>query len=163
MSLSYRHRNRISSLTATTSIARRLLKPILLVSPLALLLVIPAFVYGLSSNRAAAEADAALVAAVMTDEKGLTVDPSFVCSNALVNRGILSFATLNVGASAQKSSLSGFGFDEAVVDLRGRLNGPETAIEGEAAGGDDETNITVHLRHYEGHWCLYDLEVTSSG
>ena len=145
---------------------RRLLTPLVLVSPLILLLAIPAAVYGWASTQAASTAKSAVLAAVENRGELWLVDEAFLCADNLAAPEDLRFTSLNINEPEHRASLSTVGFDEAVIDLRGTV---AESMEPGSEGGDGSvgsvgdrptpTHVELHLQRQSDVWCLYDVDV----
>lgn len=144
----------MASLSSLTSLMRRLLTPIFLVSPLIVLLLVPALVYGVSSDRAADAANQAMVRSLTTGDDQVSISREFVCAQSTVDTTSLEFTSLRVNAPNQKTSLSTVGFDQAVVTMKGWATNSA-----KSASTTSPDSVTAYLHQQDGEWCLYELDV----
>lgn len=144
---------------------KQLLRPLLLVAPLAILVVVPAVVYGRQSQSGADAADRALVSSVVVSAEGrLSFAPDRYCGRADTTALTVDFAELGLGEEDHMSTLSGVGFNTAVVDLTGHVTSPPTSLSGDRSETDSDRrdDISVQMHRVDAVWCIDAVAVSVS-
>ncbi len=127
----------------------RMTRPFVMVGPLMVMILVPAFLYGLQSRRVAQEADDVFVAALAptADGSGVEFEPSLLCDPGDAATMTTTFTRLDLDGDNHKSSVNGLGFDSVTIDLQGQID--------EATADSDD--ISIHLRGVAGRWCITDV------
>ena len=144
---------------------KRLSKPLLLLAPLAFIIVVPAAVYGFQSRVVAAEANDALIGALVQDESGgFSVDTAFLCRPEDDAKLTTEFADLGVDEQTHKYSVSGIGFSTVVVDLKGWSDRPDQSGSPTPAGTelDERDDIALEVELFDDRWCVFDVRVQTA-
>ncbi len=152
----------------------RSLRPLLMLAPLTLAVIVPASIYGWYSSQAANDAFSFVEAALIVDSDGTTVDQASFCAGVPGEVSALSFHELAENLDEARASLSNLGFGAAIVDFKGWLDEPLGP--GEDDGSDSSTtdqdlrdDITFSVVRSESDqttesgdessWCIDDIDV----
>ncbi len=148
----------------------RSLRPLLMLAPLTLAVIVPAVIYGWYSSRAADDAFAFVEEALISDADGTSIDQASFCEGVASDVSALSFHQLVENVDGARASLSNLGFGTAVVDFKGWLDEPQAVEEDDSSdssttGQDLRDDITFSLVRSESgsgsesSWCIEDIAV----
>ncbi len=150
---------------------RRSLRPILLLAPLTLAILVPAVVYGWYSSQAANEAFDFVERALISDSEGTRIDPETFCPNVSGEVTSMAFHQLAENTEEARASLSNLGFGAAVVDFKGWLDEPAAVdqTDGEDSSSTNQDlrdDITISVTRNDAvagePWCIDDIAVRTS-
>lgn len=141
----------------------RSFRPVILLAPLTLAVLVPSIVYGRYSSRAAEEAFALVEQSLIADTEGTTIDRAGFCDGADRELSDLTFHELAENLDEARSSLSNIGFGAATVDFKGWLDPPADNSGAEDSGSTTEQDvrddITFTLTRTDSTWCIEDVTV----
>lgn len=141
----------------------RSLRPIIVLAPLTLAVLVPGAIYGLYSSRAANDAFSFVEAAMIVDNEGTSLDPAGFCDGEDAGAADLTFYELAENADEARASLTNVGFNAATVDFKGWLEAPtasDTAAEsGSSTEQDLRDDISFIVSRHNSSWCIEDITV----
>lgn len=136
------------------SLTSRVIRPLVLLAPLTVLVLVGGVVYGRRSASAAAEIDATALSLVAESADGYRVQPDRICPSAPGSVAEQTFYRLYMEGEDRTSSLTGVGFDHGLIELRGWVDDP-----GAGADPANRRNIGIDVSRLDGSWCVTGLRV----
>lgn len=125
------------------SLRSRVITPMVLLAPLTIGLLVAGIAYGWRSSQLAADIDAQAALLISDHPDGIRMASDRLCPDAQGELGNPRFSSLDVGGNSMKSTISGFGFDRAAIDLKGRLENPSGDGSGITTSGVAGENSTT--------------------